>query len=110
MDFNCVIPCAVKFVITCNWMIFFKSNTDLINAGSRKGKMQVWSAAAPQVKSKWLHADSKPCCVQIKANPSASYSYAKVGKVSRPHGSSDIHSGLQRDQTSPPRTYRPAEE
>lgn len=34
----------------------------------------------------------------------------KGGKVSRLHGSSDIQSGLQRDQTSPPRIYRAAEE
>ncbi len=34
----------------------------------------------------------------------------EAGKVSRLHGSSDIQSGLQRNQTSPSRVDRAAEE
>lgn len=48
------------------------------------------------------------CTCSIKADPVSILCLWKPGKVSRLHGSSDIQSGLQRDQTSPSRIYRPA--
>lgn len=49
-------------------------------------------------------------CVFDKSGSVSILHLWKAGKVSRLHGSSDIQSGLQRDQTSPPCINRPAEE